>query len=70
MIRFRCPRCGKTCQAEDTDAGKLGKCPGCGERIEISRHATATESTLGRILDLVDDGPTPEPPHESGPGAP
>jgi hypothetical protein len=66
MIRFKCPRCGQECKAEESSAGKMGKCPGCGERIEISRHAIASPSTIGRILDMVDIGPATEPPDGTG----
>lgn len=34
MIRFKC-ECGRKIQASDEGAGKWGKCPSCGQRVQI-----------------------------------
>jgi len=39
MIRFDCPSCGKTIKVKDEGAGRKGKCPGCGEAIQIPKPA-------------------------------
>jgi hypothetical protein len=35
MIRFACPQCEKLLRADDTKAGSLVKCPGCGNKLTI-----------------------------------
>ena len=35
MISFQCPACGKKLKVKDEFAGKKGKCPKCGNVINI-----------------------------------
>jgi len=35
IIRFQCNHCGKKLGIADTEAGKMIKCPGCGEKVRI-----------------------------------
>lgn len=37
MIRFQCDRCSKRFKVSESFAGKHGKCPQCGNKIEIPR---------------------------------
>jgi len=37
MIRFDCPKCGKSIKAPDNAAGARGRCPGCGEVFHIPK---------------------------------
>jgi len=41
MIRLACPTCGKKLAAPDEHAGRMGKCPGCGQPIRIATEAAA-----------------------------
>ena len=36
-IHFRCPLCNKRVSVDETNAGKRGKCPGCGEKVQVPR---------------------------------
>ncbi len=48
-IRFFCLHCGKQLTVADALAGKRGKCPACGQAVEVpktsSPHATPSETT-------------------------
>src|SRR5215510_6942522 len=35
IIRFECNHCRKKLGIADTEAGKMIKCPGCGEKVRI-----------------------------------
>ena len=35
MLKVECPNCTKTIKAQDDSVGKIGKCPGCGGRVEF-----------------------------------
>jgi DNA-directed RNA polymerase subunit RPC12/RpoP len=35
MIRFQCSHCGKTLGIAATEAGKMIKCPACGEKVRV-----------------------------------
>lgn len=35
MIRFQCPVCNTVMSVPDTDAGRKGDCPKCGQRLQI-----------------------------------
>ncbi len=37
MILFNCPSCGVQLRVKEELAGRMGKCPGCGERVEAPR---------------------------------
>src|SRR5262245_6349870 len=39
MIRFECGHCHKKLGIADTEAGKMIKCPGCGEKVRIPSAA-------------------------------
>src|SRR5262245_36098875 len=39
MIDFPCAACGKQLKVNDALAGKMGKCPYCGERVSIPQAA-------------------------------
>src|SRR5688572_1306441 len=53
MIRFACPSCGKVCNAKDEAAGTRGKCPGCGQVMQIP--------TFDRQQDLNPPAKVPSP---------
>lgn len=44
MIRFKCLHCGKAISVKDEVAGKKGKCPGCGQTIEVPRAGVQKET--------------------------
>lgn len=48
-IRFTCPKCSRTLQAPDGQAGVRTKCPSCGDVLTIpsSDHASLSTSTVG-----------------------
>ena len=35
MIRFECPDCNKNLTVDDAKAGRLARCPGCGQKVRI-----------------------------------
>jgi len=35
MIRVKCPKCEKTLSIDDSKAGGVGSCPGCGQKFRI-----------------------------------
>jgi hypothetical protein len=35
MIRFKCPKCSKEISVNDDLAGRKGKCPGCGQMLQV-----------------------------------
>ena len=37
-IRFRCSNCGKLMSVASKYAGRLGRCPGCGDSVKIPTH--------------------------------
>ena len=39
MIEFQCPHCGKTVKAEDSGAGRRGKCNLCGGRVKVPKQS-------------------------------
>ena len=39
MIRFTCPHCHRSINERDDRAGFLGKCPGCGNAIQVPKPA-------------------------------
>jgi len=40
MIEFYCPRCGHEFRAEQSQAGLVGTCHGCGDRIRVPGRPT------------------------------
>lgn len=42
-MRFRCPKCGKGIKAADEMAGKRGKCPACGQILDVPAVANGNE---------------------------
>ncbi len=44
-IRFRC-KCGKRCRADDTDAGRVARCPRCGEALQVPASAPAARPAI------------------------
>ena len=44
-IRFRC-KCGKRCRADDTDAGRVARCPRCGEALHVPASAPAARPAI------------------------
>jgi hypothetical protein len=69
MIRFKCPYCEKVLEIADTDAGRKGKCPGCGKRIGIPQRVALNDNEIDKIVDMVADAPTPKPPPKISPWA-
>jgi len=67
MIRFKCPYCAKVLKVEDTDAGKKGKCPGCGKRMGIPRTRAPSDHEIDDILDMLGDAPTTKATRKIGP---
>ena len=45
MIIFKC-RCGRTIRTADENAGRKGKCPGCGQALVVPAAAKATSDVL------------------------
>lgn len=43
MIKFACPNCNKSMRVDDNHAGKTGKCPKCGNMLEVPEQSTLIE---------------------------
>jgi len=48
VIHFTC-RCGKEVQAPDSAAGKIGKCPTCGAKVEVPRPEVRDTDPVGAV---------------------
>lgn len=51
VINFSCGNCGKPLQVEDRRAGKIGKCPQCGERVTVPASEDAFLDTDFSLYD-------------------
>ena len=43
MIKFACPSCSKSMRVDDSYAGKKGKCPKCGNTLEVPEQSALIE---------------------------
>jgi len=65
-IPVQCPACGKTLNVKDEMAGKRGKCPQCGNIIEVPRPGAIPQAPAPP----APEAPQPSPPPPSPPAAP
>ena len=47
MIHFACCQCGKEVRAPDDGAGRMGKCPSCGAKVQVPQ-AQESKSVVGQ----------------------
>lgn len=52
-IEFACPHCRTTLETEDSRAGQMARCPGCGERVSVPAGRLAC-STCGALVESGD----------------
>ncbi len=58
MIRFQCPVCNTKMSAADSEAGRKGGCPNCGQRVQIPSGVLPQRHTvLGKALPLSEEEP-------------
>jgi|SRR5579884_1134342 len=57
MIHFQCPVCGRLFKVADNQAGKKGKCSGCGQRVKVPMPPAKTK--LGLFVSQQPDGSHP-----------
>ncbi len=61
-IRFACPKCAKSIKVASSFAGGQGKCPGCGERVEVPSHKPAAVDEIVDTFERPDPRLPPVPP--------
>ena len=56
-IQVTCPACGKVLRVSDSAAGKKGKCPGCGNAIQVPMvsQQDAFATPLGKVIEARSD---------------
>jgi hypothetical protein len=65
MIRFACPSCNRTLQAQDDRAGKTAQCPGCQQHMQIPQPMPADTAPY---VDYRELQPEPRVPPEQAAG--
>jgi len=56
MIEVHCTHCGITMRVADSNAGKTGKCKGCGQKVTVP--TPGSEPAVATADEVVDDVPT------------
>src|SRR5438876_11894519 len=62
VIRFECNHCHKKLGIADTEAGKMIKCPGCGEKVRIPAQAAGAAAPAKKPTPAAKPPPKPSPP--------
>jgi len=62
VIHFACRQCGKDVQAPDHAAGKMGKCPSCGAKVQVPKAHEPKSVGIGP----PSPPPLPSTPHNDG----
>jgi len=59
MIKFSCPKCGKSYHIDEAQAGKKGKCSNCGLELRVPSPSTVSEEPTPLASSVPEDTPTP-----------
>ena len=72
MIAFKCPKCRKVMKAEESKAGSVATCPGCGVKFRIPVGKTdpaSPSSVIARKESMRSSAITQKPDPKAGPAA-
>jgi DNA-directed RNA polymerase subunit RPC12/RpoP len=61
LIRFRCPRCGKSLESSADLSGQKVNCTGCGQRLQIPSPPTPPTPALNKTVLGAVEGQPPQP---------
>lgn len=50
MIEFTCPNCQRELKVKPELAGRMGKCPGCSNKIRVPEEVVAVEVVTAEVV--------------------
>src|SRR5262245_1100625 len=59
-IHFRCPNCDRAVSVAIQAAGKRGKCPGCGQSVQVPAPPPPSEPEEEEVYRFQDEAASPE----------